>query len=582
VGAPLDRRDMLRALTVSGASATMGFSPYVAEAFADPAHDVSKLRIGMNLTGVSDWDPGFPFVNLMWGARPWLTRNADGRGEWNSEQIVHCPCDEQGYPLEVPFRVPDNRVAQFVFTILPNDVKPGLYVVLYDGEGDIRFGGGSRALEKRPGRFLVDMRHKGGDNLEEIWITRSQRGNHIRNLRILPVDQEKADLKAAPFRKEVVEFCRDWHCLRFMDWQETNNSCERSWAERKRVDFYTQRGVTGDATGLFGEPIQPWQRRWASGVALDLCIQLANTCRTHAWVCVPHLADDAYIQDMAKTVRDTLDPSLKVYVEYSNEIWNWQFFQAQWMLRSKLASDLVVAAGDAAPWKDGKEPTQFKDGVAVPSSGDGSDHPVRTAALFRRCFKIWEEVFIGDRRNRLVRVCAVQTGWPDTAKSLLAWVQKNGGCDALAISGYFGPNEDIYKRWEQAGDRLTAGDVIADMEAVIIASHSEALLLAAAARDAGLKLVIYEGGQHIQPKDQAEVPYLPALKAAQTNPGMYDLYRRHLEGYARLDADVFCAFSSVGRQGLRWGSWGHVERYGQDPQKMPKYRALLDANQQRS
>jgi hypothetical protein len=38
------------------------------------------------------------------------------------------------------------------------------------------------------------------------------------------------------------------------------------------------------------------------------------------------------------------------------------------------------------------------------------------------------------------------------------------------------------------------------------------------------------------------------------------------------------AFSSIGRQGERWGSWGHQEFYGQSRQAIPKYGALLDVN----
>src|SRR3712207_5609122 len=38
----------------------------------------ARLPIGMNLAMIADWEVGFPFLNLMWGARPWLTRDRDG------------------------------------------------------------------------------------------------------------------------------------------------------------------------------------------------------------------------------------------------------------------------------------------------------------------------------------------------------------------------------------------------------------------------------------------------------------------------------------------------------------------------
>jgi hypothetical protein len=102
--------------------------------------------------------------------------------------------------------------------------------------------------------------------------------------------------------------------------------------------------------------------------------------------------------------------------------------------------------------------------------------------------------------------------------------------------------------------------------------------MAGIARETGLKYVVYEGGQHIQPEGQKELPYMPALKAAQYHPGMYTLYLRNLALHQEIGCELFMAFSSVSKQGTRWGSWGHQERYDQDRSELPKLRALLDVN----
>ena len=536
------------------------------------------LPIGMNLAGIADWEPGFPFLNLMWGARVWLTRNVAGDGPWNTEMTAKLELDENGYPLEVPFQPEDADGPQSVFTLLPNVLTAGTYVILYDGVGEIGTAGGTKIVDSKPGRIVISMAHEANVTPEEISILRSVRGDHIRNVRVLPIAHEHADLQTNPFRPEVIAFCRPWHCLRFMDWLGTNNSGNQKWADRKKPTFCTQVGAEGDVLGLLGNATPAWERKWASGVAIELCVKLANLTRTDAWLCVPHLADDDYIAEMAKLVKAQLDPSLKVYVEFSNEIWNWQFQQAHWMLRSELAGDLVSETAAAPPWKHNIKPKQFRDGVVASGAGEGSDHPERIGALFRRCFRIWEEVFSGIDRIRLVRVCTVQADWGDTALRTLTWVMRNGGCDALSPGGYFGPNADTYRRWEAAGARLTAADVIADMRFIIDANRSVIAEMAGYANKAKVPLIIYEGGQHIQPLAQAETPYNPALAAAQTHPKMYDLYRRHLSNYSERGATLFCAFSSVGRKGTRWGSWGHVERYGKGPGAAPKYRAILDAN----
>ena len=414
-----------------------------------------------------------------------------------------------------------------------------------------------------------------------LMIRRSRRGNPVRNIRVLPLADAETDPGAMPFRRALIDYCRPWHCLRYMDWLGTNGSIDITWGARKRPGFYTQVGESGDLLGLFGPPMPLWQRQWASGVALEHCITLSNATRTHAWLNVPHLADDNYMREMAMLVRDRLDPALKVYVEYSNELWNWSFLQAQWMLRSELAGDLVVLGGGAPPWKGGVKPARFINGVVAEGAGEGSDHPERIGALFSRCFAIFEDVFRGADRARLVRVCAVQAAWTDAAQRTLNWVMRHGGCDVLAPSGYFGPDEAIYARWAKAGSALTADEVIADMRQVI-ANDTTIASMGALARRAGVGLVIYEGGQHIQPENQKELAYNPALAAAQKHPAMYGLYRTLLDKEVAAGASLFCAYDSIGRQGERTGSWGHLEHYGQPAGEMPKFRALLDADTPRS
>ena len=538
------------------------------------------LPIGMNLAGIADWEPGFPFRNLMLGSRWWQTGDEGGGGPFNTQQIDEIALDENGYPLELPVKTAGCEKPQVVFTILPSNGLPaGRHVVLFEGEGEIEAAGNTRVVERAPGRLVVEMKHEGRDRLEILRLVRSRKGDHLRNIRVLREADEKADLAKAPFREEFLAFVAPWHCLRFMDWLGTNNSINTSWAARKPAGYYTMTGPSGDALGLVGKTVTPGARRRASGVAIELCVAAANAARADAWVNVPHLADDEYIERMAVLVRDTLDPRLKVYVEYSNEIWNWQFNQAQWMLRSELAAGLVrERTPEEKVWKT--EPIEWvgEGHARAAKKGEGDRHPERTAALFRRCFAIWERVFAGEHRARLVRVCGVQAGWFDTARRTLRWVMANGGCDVLSPAHYFGPNKAVYAGWEALGAALTPEKVLEDMEAVIADQDAKTAQFAALAKEFGVGLAAYEAGQHIQSRNQAVTPYLPALGVAQKHPRMREAYLRHLDQWRRSGGGLWCAFSSVGEQGTRWGSWGHLERYGQNPAEMPKFEALLAAN----
>jgi hypothetical protein len=549
-------------------------------AAAASAADLPKLPVGMNLAGIGDYQAGYPFRNLMWGARSWLTRNADGSGPFDSGVAARIPLDENGYPLEIPCQPEGAPGPQEVFTIIPNTVEPGRYVVRFDGEGEVGAAMETRLIGATPGRVVIELtgRRDAGGGYQGIRIRASRKGNPVRNLWIVREDEETADLAANPFREDFLTFCRQWHALRFMDWTVTNNSLEKDWQDRKRLTFYTMNGSGGDAIGRWGKPASDFERRFSGGVAIEVMIKLANLTRTDPWFCMPHRATAEYRRKFAEMVRRDLDPSLKVYVEYSNEVWNWQFQQAGWMLQSRSAGADVVAAGGQA-WKDGVEPREFPlDGGEIARDG-GTSHPERMAALDRRCFREWEEVFAGADRQRLVRVIGVQHSWLDTARRTVEWVMAHGGADAVAPAGYFGPNQAIYQRWAAAGAALTADQVIADMgEALEQDSGPWTKAIGALAAAHGLRYLAYEGGQHIQPEGQQELPYLPALKAAQKHPGMRRLYLRNFAIHQEAGCDLFMAFSSVSEQGSRYGSWGHLERYGQDPAEMPKYQALLDVN----
>jgi len=537
-----------------------------------------KLPIGMNLASFNDYTPGFPFKNLMWGARQWETHNLDGSGPFDTEVADQFPLDADGYPLEVPYQPAGVAQPQTVFTIIPNVTGAGRYVVLYDGEGDITEAVSSKLVSSSPGRVVLQLACRANDgSYEAIAIKRSKKGNHVRNIRVLAEADEKADLQANPFREDFLDYCRQWHALRFMDWMATNDSLEKEWNNRKPPGFYTMIGLSGNALSRSGNRFSKFIERFSGGVPVEILIQLANMTQTDPWFCMPHRATPEYMTNFAKLVKAKLDPKLKVYVEYSNEVWNWQFAQAGWMLQSKVAGDAVVASGKRA-WKNDVVPEMpYEDGTVAKDGGDG--HPERMAALDRRCFAAWESVFTGEDRARLVRVVGVQHSWEDTARRTAKWVVEHGGADALSPAGYFGPNEKTYKRWEAAGASLTPEQVLTDLNEAFEEDSAEwTRVIAAIAKQYGLRFVVYEGGQHLQPKDQNEAPYLPALKAAQYSPEMYKIYRKNFALHQQLGCELFCAYNSIGHQGSRWGSWGHQEYYGQPRREIPKYGALLDVN----
>lgn len=62
-----------------------------------------------------------------------------------------------------------------------------------------------------------------------------------------------------------------------------------------------------------------------NGAPIEDMIDIANRIGANAWFNIPHAADDDYIQKYAELVKKNLRPDLKVYVEYSNEVWHQGF-----------------------------------------------------------------------------------------------------------------------------------------------------------------------------------------------------------------------------------------------------------------
>ena len=91
------------------------------------------------------------------------------------------------------------------------------------------------------------------------------------------------------------------------------------------------------------------------------------------------------------------------------------------------------------------------------------------------------------------------------------------------------------------------------------------------ADEAGLKLIAYEGGQHVYKKAQK----------INRDSVMYDLYKQYLDEMSKF-FNHFSHYCHVGQAG-DGGAWGAMEYTGQPIDQAHKHRALVDwANAQKA
>ncbi len=494
------------------------------------------LKIGTNLSNPDDWVSEWPLVDIMKYSRTWLTTNSNG-GPWDTMVADSIAKDANGYPLQIPAVVAGQSASQVMFTVWANTaVLPlGTYTVLWEGSGTLSFwGDATNATLTGPNRMTFNLIHK--DNVFTLTIRTSQLGNHVRNIRVLMPNTE-ATYQTNPWNQTWLDKLAPFSTLRFMDWAKTNYSPQQNWEKRTTPSRYTYT---------------------EQGMPFELMVAISNKKKSDAWVCVPHLADDNYVTQMATLFRDNMDPNLKIYVEYSNELWNWGFSQAQYGL----------GINTHLTWPESLSPR------------------------ISHVMQIWTDVFAG-QTHRLVRVLGGQHGWFDVMRRIYLQMETDGKAgliDAFSPAAYMGLNSTSLKNLTSATTGLDIINMARSFAFDPAGYHMTGWKQHAQfAQTKNKKLIFYEGGQHFTPDPFGTVqPYAQALMDAQTHPDIYGLYNQLFDTLKTLTDQemLFMNFSFIGQKNERYGSWGVLEnQFSQSPPynvSAPKYQVLLDAIQNNS
>lgn len=480
----------------------------------------------MNLSGPADWNSEVPFVDAFRMARPWISQREGG--SWGSGPALDL--DEHGWVRRLE---PGCYAETLLCTIEGGHYPSGRYTVLYDGEGDLRLAGSGTVTSAQPGRIEVNVDSSKGTLF--LQLRRTNPDNYVRNIRVILPGFE-ATYRQNPFHPAFLQRWRGVAVLRMMDWMHTNNSKVERWKDRPRPE-----------TATFSD----------RGVAAEVMVDLCNRLNSDLWVCIPHKADDDYVRGLAALIRDRLKRQLRVYVEYSNEVWNGQFEQARWAAEQ---------------------------GRRLKLGGDGlNDWDYQwhyTAYRSLQIFGLFEKAF--GERKRLVRVLASQAANDYVAQRILSFQDAGRKCDALAIAPYFGltptptgdqwgnPSAKTVLDWGLDGVFQHLQEKVIPETSEWIGKHKRL------AEQYGIALIAYEGGQHLVGIQGAEnnEDLTRLLIAAQADPRMGDCYQRYLNVWKQNGGGVFCHFSSVAPNS-KWGSWGLLQFMDDDPARSPKLQAVL-------
>jgi hypothetical protein len=560
---------------------------------ADAQFSTSDLRpVGYHPSNIAYFNTPY-FANALFHGGEWRSFTGSEFGspiDFNTAQFVN------GYPQ---FLDPGQKLRAPLFGLNVGDARGALakghIVLTWNGTADLRLAGGTLIVAESPsgasGTFTNGRRvYQFTQPLQsmEVHAIGATPPSQIRVWLASDASPATASLEGQLFHPLLLARIadRDWGFIRFMDWGATNASPVMDWADRRLPVHIFQNGIINDRSPALDDGISRGDRE--TGVAYEHMVALCNATGKNLWINVPHLASADFMTRLAKLIRfgsdgvnpydapnanpvhPPLDASLKVYVEYSNEIWSsgFSFPQGNW------AESEAALAGISKARFNGRK--------------------------FCDTWSTFQSVFGGT--GRLIRVAATFTANDSYTTSFLEEIDDYGPTltpavvpDVLAVTTYFGNGIQDFVDEQNFDDgvtaanltvafdewtrRMMAGDAVegAGPDATGIGGGFSAGLreLTETIFGAPLPIIAYEGGPSLYTDTIDDADVTAFVVAMNRDPRIADLYRMHLEVARSKGLWTHTPYTDTSTWS-RFGQWGHLETLDQDPEDAPKYALMLE------
>ena len=272
----------------------------------------SLIPIASNFVGLRDWGRGLPYVNLVRQARVWGSPAAP----WDANATFD---PTSGWPT-----------SDFGMVIVTGSVDlGGKYLFYAKGNAKIEAVGSSPA-------YITNQTYDASSNTMTAFVNVPQGTTQMMlgftnttgpGLQDIALLQPGYNLTSkSDITKLMLAHLSRFSIIRFMDWTDTNSNFESNWNDTTSINWpqYTP------------PRRNPWQ-------TIPFIANQVNKS-IDVWINIPHNASDDYITNVARIMLNELNPTNNIYVEYSNEVWNWGFPQSRANLHA--ANDSVVNHGD--------------------------------------------------------------------------------------------------------------------------------------------------------------------------------------------------------------------------------------------
>jgi hypothetical protein len=322
----------------SAPSACVSATPSASSASLPPAQDPTKNYVGMNTGFLADWDGTYAFLDMFKQSRVWQ----DG-SDW------HNPVggtDANGWPMA--------DASTVIFTDVSGSGKEfgGTYKLTFTGQAAVSVmwcGGGiaNKTYDAATNITTADVTFTEAASTGSCGLiflntkrtASSATGSGFTDAHLYLETGYKGPENPQDgntiFSKPFLTAMGKVTVVRMMTWSSTNGNSVENWVDRVTPNSTTQAGMPNSWTGPDGTVFSG-----TGGVALEYQIILCNTLMADCYFNIPPVASDDYINKMALAIAygtdgtnpytsaqanpvfPPLNPSLRFYLEYANEIWN--------------------------------------------------------------------------------------------------------------------------------------------------------------------------------------------------------------------------------------------------------------------
>lgn len=417
----------------------------------------AKVPLGANINEVADYIRDRPFNDVFKSSR---IMSGNINQPFNFTPIS---LDSKGWPLQ------DFGVV--VMTEMTSDMG-GTYTIQFKGQATIQPVSGSNftvankvyksSTNTTTAELVYPATIPDGTTMF-IGFTNTRFNATSNGIKDIKIMKPGLTVSAPTFSSKFLTHLSRFDCIRYMDWRKTNGNNDSLWSKRTLKSLPSQ--------------------QQENGIAWEYVIELANTLQKDVWINIPHKVNNTYISNLAKLLRDSLSPNLNIYVEYSNELWNSQFAQTQFINEKSLIEGNTP--GSVINFDNVNDPFTWRMRYVAKKSKTISD-------LFKNEFGATAI------NNRIRVVLPQQFGFFDFTVRGVEFVNKFYGLPsrffyALAIAPYFATNAlDAVNA--SASTTQILNELELQMNNIYPRFSNQMDVWAARAAFFGLKLVAYEGG----------------------------------------------------------------------------------------